>query len=115
LITFFAPDGKQQAAGKKELASRQNATDKCRILHEQSALTLRFSHELHFVEQRRRVPQHTPRGLLLRGRHHLQRRRTRPKLNKENRGFLDAETRPPRPRRIQTRFPAAYAHFITDG
>jgi hypothetical protein len=74
LINFFAPVGKQQAAGKKELASRQNATGKCRILHEQSALTLRFSHELHFVEQRRRVPQDTRRRLLLRGRHHLQRR-----------------------------------------
>jgi hypothetical protein len=40
---------------------------------------------------------------------------TKPKLKKENRGFLDAETSPPRPRRLQTRFPAAYAHFIIDG
>jgi hypothetical protein len=49
----------------------QNSARPKQKLHVLLLLTLRFSHELHFVEQRRRVPQDTRRGLLLRGGHHL--------------------------------------------
>lgn len=49
----------------------QNSARPKQKLHVLLLLTLRFSHELHSVEQRRRVPQDTRRGLLLRGGHHL--------------------------------------------